>query len=119
MQKRVALATAEAEYRAATIAIKEIIWLRRMLGELGMEQRSPTLMFEDTKACILMVENPVVSLRNKHIEIDAHFIRDHYNAKTITLEHISSIEQRADIMMKNLPTSAFDRHTKTLIHANR
>jgi hypothetical protein len=116
MQKRVALSTAEAEYRAATIATKEVIWLRRLLGELGMPQLSPTRIFEDNKACIQMVENPVISLRNKHIEIDAHFIRDHHELGDISIEHISSVNQRADIMTKNLPGPAFAKHTGMLMH---
>ena len=76
----VALSTAEAEYRAATLAGKEIAWLRGLLLELGQAQITPTPMYEDNRACVLMVENPIVSGRNKHIEIDCHFIRDLYKS---------------------------------------
>ena len=61
LQKRKALSTAEAEYRAATIATKDILWLRNILHELGRTEQAPTVMFEDNKACIKMVENPVIT----------------------------------------------------------
>jgi len=78
LQKRLALSTAEAEYRAATLCTKEIVWIRRLLSELGLKQIRPTAMFEDNRACIKMIENPMVSERNKHIELDVHFVRDHH-----------------------------------------
>ena len=115
MQKRVALSTAEAEYRAATLAGKEIAWLRGLLLELGQVQTTPTPMYEDNRACILMVENPIVSGRNKHIEIDCHFIRGLYKRGEVKLIAIGTKQQRADIMTKNLPGPLFLIHSSTLV----
>ena len=39
LQSTVALSTTEAEYMAVTEAVKEVIWLQGLLGELGMEQK--------------------------------------------------------------------------------
>ena len=39
LQSIVALSTTEAEYTAAAEAIKEAIWLRGMVTELGFEQK--------------------------------------------------------------------------------
>ena len=61
MQKRVALSTAEAEYRAVTIASKDILWLRNILNEIGRGETKPTKIYEDNKACVKMIENPVIS----------------------------------------------------------
>ena len=116
LQKRVALSTAEAEYRAATLAGKEILWLRQLLSELGQPQTTPTPVYEDNRACILMVENPIVSCRNKHVEIDAHFIRDLFRRGAVNLIPISTEQQRADIMTKNLPGPLFKMHRSTLMH---
>ena len=95
LQKRRALSTAEAEYRATTIACKEILWIRRLLREVGIRQTKPSRMFEDNKACIKMIENPYVSGRNKHVELDAHFIRDHYLLGNIDVKHVKSKKQKA------------------------
>ena len=116
MQKRVAMSTAEAEYRAATIATKEIVWLRRLLSELGVEQTAPTVLYEDNAACTKMISNPVVSGRNKHIEMDMHFVRDHFKLGSVTPVPVPSFSQRADLMTKNLPRPAFERHTRATVH---
>jgi hypothetical protein len=115
LQKRVALSTAEAEYRAATIATKEIVWLRRLLKELSLPQKEPTVFFEDNTACMKMIENPMVSLRNKHVETDAHFVRDHYMLGSIIPMSVSSLEQKADLFTKNLARPLFERHTFSIL----
>ncbi len=115
LQKRVALSTAESEYRAATEACKHIVWLRRLLRELEIPQEKPSIMYEDNQACIKMIENPVISERNKHIEIDCHFIRDHYNMENISITHIGTEDQIADILTKNLSINPFKRHRSKML----
>ena len=115
MQKRVALSTAEAEYRAATLVTKEIVWLRRLLGELGLAQTQPSVFFEDNAACIKMIENPMVSLRNKHIEADAHFVRDHYKLGSVLPVPVQSVDQKADLFTKNLARPLFEQHTRNIL----
>lgn len=55
-----------------------------------------------------MSNNPVVRPRSKHIEIDIHFIRDHVDRGAISVQYISSSEQRADIFTKSLPSQRFE-----------
>ncbi|KAK3030466.1 hypothetical protein RJ639_039151 [Escallonia herrerae] len=43
LQTIVALSTIEAEYIAATEAVKEAIWLKGLVGDLGLKQESTTI----------------------------------------------------------------------------
>ena len=53
-QKVVALSTCEAEYVAAAIAACQVVWLRRLLGELtGAEAHPPALMVDNQSAIAL------------------------------------------------------------------
>ena len=66
-QKVVALSTCEAEYVAAATAACQVVWLRRLLGELiGVEAHSLALMVNNQPA-IALVKNPVPHDRSKHI----------------------------------------------------
>ena len=102
MQKRTALSTAEANYRALTITTKNILWLRNLMREIGRAEKKTSAVYEDNSACIKMVENPVISARNKFIELDCHFARYHHDRKDIKLKKISTKLQRADMLTKNL-----------------
>ena len=119
MQKRKALSTAEAEYRAATYVTKDIIWLRSLLRELDRKQRSPTVLMEDNSACVKMIKNPVVSGRNKHIELDQHFVRDHHQLGHIRVVKIDTEDQTADLLTKNLPRATFEKHRDSLLRGVR
>ena len=115
MQKRVALSTGEAEYRALTYAVKDIMWLRNILAELGRPENVPTPISEDNRACIAMVENPIVSARNKFIELDCHFVRDHQQLQNIRMSEVDTADQVADIMTKNLPGPTFRKHRVAIL----
>eukprot|EP00268_Persea_americana_P059265 TRINITY_DN7252_c0_g2_i3.p1 TRINITY_DN7252_c0_g2~~TRINITY_DN7252_c0_g2_i3.p1 ORF type:complete len:904 (-),score=94.40 TRINITY_DN7252_c0_g2_i3:300-3011(-) len=102
-QDKVSKSSTESEYRAMSSACSEILWLRGLLSELGFYQTTPTPLHADNTSAIRITENPVFHERTKHIEVDCHFIRDEYDRKVITLPHISTELQLADIFTKGLP----------------
>jgi hypothetical protein len=50
-------------------AAKEVIWLRRLLGDLGINQAEATEMFMDNKANISLARGNGITEGSKHIEI--------------------------------------------------
>ena len=50
LQQVVALSTTEAEYIALTEAIKEALWLKGLLGELGFQQDSVEVLCDSQSA---------------------------------------------------------------------
>ena len=69
-----ALSTAEAEYMAGSVVAKEIIYLRRLFENLGMQMKAPTPVGEDNSACIEWA-NYIIGGREraKHIDLRKHF----------------------------------------------
>ena len=85
-QKVVALSTCEAEYVAAATAASQVVWLRRLLGELtGAEAHPPALMV-DNQPAIALAKNPVLHDRSKHIDVKFHFLRDCVDGGQIVIE---------------------------------
>jgi hypothetical protein len=70
----VARSSAEAEYRAMSHGVCELLWLRILMGELGFNLEKPVNLYCDNKAIISIAHNPVQHDRTKHVEVDRHFV---------------------------------------------
>jgi len=62
----------------------------------------PTLLHVDNTSAIQIATNPVYHERTKYIEADCHSIREAYDCKIITLPHVSTSVQFADILTKSM-----------------
>ncbi|XP_066319982.1 secreted RxLR effector protein 161-like [Miscanthus floridulus] len=101
-QKVVALSTCEVEYVVAATVACQVVWLRRLLGELtGMKAHPPALMV-DNQTAIALVKNPVLHDRSKHIDVKFHFLRDYVDRGQIVIEFVETGRQLADILTKPL-----------------
>ena len=76
-QKAVALSTCEAEYVAAATAMCQVVWLRRLLGELTGVEAHPLALMVDNQSVIALAKNPVLHDRSKHIDVKFHFLKDY------------------------------------------
>ncbi|WJX56743.1 hypothetical protein P8452_42373 [Trifolium repens] len=64
--------------------------------------------------CHHISKNPVQHSRTKHIDIRNHFIRELVEKKVVTLEHIATEDQLADIFTKPLDAVRFERMRSAL-----
>ncbi|KAL6316671.1 hypothetical protein AAG906_019584 [Vitis piasezkii] len=72
------------------------------VGELRFPQTTSTPLHVDNTSAIQIATNPLFHERTKHIEVDCHSIRDTLESRVISLPHISSDLQVADIFTKAL-----------------
>ena len=107
LQAIAVLSTTEAEYIAATEGMKEAIWLRGLVSELGLQQ-DVLVIFCDSQSVVHLTRNSKYHSRTKHIEIKHHFIRDIVDTGDIIVEKIHTTENPADMLTKPLPSAKFD-----------
>jgi len=96
-----------AEFIAAHFAAKEIMWARSFLAELGFPQPTPTILFEDNKSTIAMIENQSNTQRTKHIDIRYNMIREQVIQQVIRMEHLATTEMTSDALTKALAPTSF------------
>ncbi|CAL2278311.1 unnamed protein product [Prunus armeniaca] len=90
-QNVVTLSSAEAEFRGMTKGICELLWLRKLLTELGYKPTSTINLFCDNKAAIAIAQNPVQHDRTKHVEVDRHFIKQKLESKVFQFPFVKSV----------------------------
>ena len=113
-QELVTLSTAEAEYVAAMHASKELLWLRRLKGDLSTRIPDATSLYCDNQAALRLAEAADYRARTKHIDIRYHFIRDVVEQGAAELSYCPTDDMIADILTKALPRWKVSQHSLSL-----
>jgi hypothetical protein len=103
-QQTVAASTTEAEYMAASAAVKEALWLRKLLSDLQLLTR-PVNINADNQSAIKLLKNPINSGRSKHIDVLHHFARERVSLREVEFDYISTDSMVADVLTKAVPES--------------
>ncbi|TID30419.1 hypothetical protein CANINC_000997 [Pichia inconspicua] len=111
-QQTVAQSSSEAEYMALGEAVKETLWLKQLLTQIGMKFQKPVVINEDNQGAIALASHPSNHGRTKHIDIKYHFIRDHVAKKDCVINSIRTDEMVADVLTKNLGKIKFNKFVK-------
>ena len=104
-QSVVSRSTAEAEFRAMSVCLSELLWEKNLLSELKLMKGTLKLRC-DNKSAINIANNPVQHDRTKHVEIDRFFIKERLDDGTLKLVFVTSNEQVADCLTKGLGVKA-------------
>ena len=124
LQTEIALSTMEAEYIAASTAMRELLPLRETFASVTTAMDIPNVpvstassVWEDNEACWAMMNAPLPKMtpRTKHIGIKYHWFRQHLGPKTIVPRKVRTENQKADIFTKGLRTELFVKHRRTLM----
>ena len=117
-QPTVSTSTCEAEYIAQTEAACEAVWIRGLLGELGVLETieedgylktvsPPTRIFADNQGAIKLTSNPEYHRKTKHIPIKYHKSRELVKDGSIIFDWVPTQEMVADGLTKPLGTTKF------------
>jgi len=91
-QSTVALPTTEVEYMVAAEAMKEAIWLRGLVSDMGLQQ-DETVVFCDSQSAIHLTKNQMYHERTKHIDVRYHFLWEAVTQGDITVKKIGTAEK--------------------------
>ncbi|GAA0172449.1 hypothetical protein LIER_41338 [Lithospermum erythrorhizon] len=89
-QPIVTLSTIEADFVAAIICAFQLLWMKKVLKELGYKNEDCTLIRCDNSSTIKLSKNPVMHGRSKHIDVRFHFLRDLVKDELTALTHYGS-----------------------------
>ena len=107
LQKCVALSTTEAEYITVVEASKEMLWLKRFLQELGLQQEE-YIVFCDSQSAMDLSKNSMYHARTKHIDVRYHWLRNVIEENMLKLKKIHTNKNGADMLTKVVPGNKLD-----------
>ena len=97
--KCVALSTTEVEYIVANEVVKEMLWMKRFLQELGLMQ-DKYVVHCDSQSAIDLSKNATFHSLSKHIEVRYHWIRLLVEKRLMQLRKIYIEKNPADMLTK-------------------
>ena len=114
LQSVVATSSAGAEYISASEGVKDIIYFRELLAEIGYPEESPSEVLIDNTAAVSMINKLNDHKRQRHILIRFHFTRTCCAQGLIRITWVPSAEQLADIFTKPVAEYIYHRICKVL-----
>jgi hypothetical protein len=109
LQSLVALSTTEAEYVAATSAAQELIWMRSLFSELGIDLPGPSTLYIDNQSALAVAKNPEHHGRMKHLDLRFFWLRDQVERGLIKVTYLPTADMPADMLTKSLERIKVER----------
>ena len=115
-QTCIALSTMEAKFFACSVAVQEVIWLRRIIQSLGIvkDDFGPTTVFSDSQETIAYAKYPKYHGKTKHIDTKNNFIRDIIAQNEVILNYLPSREMIVYPFTKPISKDMFSPHVRSL-----
>jgi hypothetical protein len=100
-QNVVATSSMESEYIALGDAVKEVLWLKKLVVDFKLDSKN-LIIWEDNQSTIKFAQHCIHSDRSKHIDVRFHFISQNLRLKQFMLEYCPTQSMVADIFTKAL-----------------
>ncbi|RDY10676.1 Copia protein, partial [Mucuna pruriens] len=102
----IAQSSAEVEFRVMAQGICEGLWMKIILDYLKVKYEGPIKLLCDNNS-IISAHNLVQHDKEKHIEINRHFIKEKLNSGFVVTTHVPTRFQVANIFTKGFPVARF------------
>ncbi|KAL6348100.1 hypothetical protein AAG906_039255 [Vitis piasezkii] len=106
-QNSISLSIAKVEYIVVGSCCSQLIWIKQMLKDYGIDQGTMVVFYDNTSA-INISKNGVLHSITKHIDIRHHFIRNLVEDKIVSLEYVPIKGQIVEIITKALDVPRFE-----------
>ncbi|GEQ70445.1 hypothetical protein JCM33374_g4122 [Metschnikowia sp. JCM 33374] len=110
-QTLVTTSTHASEYVALSTTVNDLLWLRDLFQELGIETVEVPKILEDNRGVVLSVNgtgnNPSC---NKHLDVKVKHVQERVSIGDIEVESVGTEDNVADTLTKGLTRIPFGRH---------
>nr|GFA34469.1 hypothetical protein [Tanacetum cinerariifolium] len=106
----------EAEYIVASEAVKEAVWIRKFIDELGVVPSNDYLikMNCDNSAAIIMAKESGIQKGARHFKRKYYYVRECIETGEINIVKVHTDDNLADPFMKVLARPKLTRHARSM-----
>jgi hypothetical protein len=109
LQTTAAYSTCEAEYQACATATKDVLFLRKLLPDMGLPVDTAVVIYNDNQGALSQIANPQSTDRSKHIGLVHHISRERQARGEVDFRYCSTHDNIADCLTKSLTGPALLR----------
>ena len=113
--KTVSHSSTETEIKSIDEAIRQSVWLRGFLEELGYPQLGPTIIYTDSNSSILMSKTLRDSPSSSHLVMRINYIHQEIKNGNVKLIYIDGGDNTADVLTKPLAAAPHTKHAQNLL----
>ena len=85
------------------MGIAEVLWIRRIFGDLEILYEEPIKVHCDNKMAISMAHDPIYHGKTKHVDVDQFYIKDYLDNKIVCTSYVTIV----DLLTKRLRSKTF------------
>jgi hypothetical protein len=112
--KSVSHSSCESEIKAIDETVRQAIWLRGFLSELGFPQLEPTVLYTDSQSAKTLIDSFNVGNNSAHLVMRLNYLHEVVEQGLIELKYIDTLNQVADILTKALGIQSHEHFTDIL-----
>ena len=95
--------------------LKDAIFFRDVLSELGYKQLEPTTLYIDSKSAIVLSKPPTGDCRKvRHFKARLNFLIEQVELQVLKLEHLEGTVHPSDILSEPNPRPGHEKNTLDL-----
>ena len=109
LDRKISTATGQAETYAMQGAVKDTVWVRRFMSELGVPMDRPTPLRTDNDGVLKQSTKTINHTVAKHYRIAQAYIRQHVQDETVEVLGENTDDNETDMFTKALNTPKFEK----------
>ena len=118
-QGKVSSSTGQAELYALDTDTRQHDVYRQLFFEMTNFLQKRILAFTDSQVIIAQVDKGDLSTKTKHLRLAFQAVLERVTDNDILLQHVSGVDNPADLFTKPLPKSEFEKHVSTILNDDK
>ena len=116
-QHSVTLSSSEAEWVAASEAVKEVIFVLQLLQSMKIKVKLTIIVHVDNVGAIFMTNNVTNTSHTRNVDICYKFVTQYVEDGIMKIIFVKSADDDSDIITKNLGSEHHSKHASKMISA--